>query len=166
MPPKKGGKKKKRNGGGKKGAMTKRTLETKGDSEEYAKVIKMHGDRRLNVLLPDNQQIMAIIPGKFRKRVWMNVEDILLVSKREYQENKVDILLKYTPDEIKQLYKLGEIPESFVDGFTTNDDCLEVLSDDEDELDTKNDIYPPSSSETDSGSGSDSEESNIDIDLI
>ena len=45
-----------------------------------------------------------------RKRVWINVGDIVLVSLREFQDNKADIIWKYTPDEARSLKAYGELP--------------------------------------------------------
>jgi Translation initiation factor 1A / IF-1 len=41
--------------------------------------------------------------------VWINVGDIILVSLRDYQDEKCDIIHKYTPDEARTLKKKGEV---------------------------------------------------------
>ena len=58
----------------------KRVLIYKEDMEEYAKIMKSLGDRRMSVILPDSTEMVANIPGKFRKRCWMSAGDIVLVS--------------------------------------------------------------------------------------
>ena len=85
MPPKKGGKKCKKGKNGKTAGepAEKRLLVMKEDMEEYAKILKPLGDRRMTVVLPDSSESMAIIPGRFRKRCWMLVGDLVLVSRRE-----------------------------------------------------------------------------------
>ncbi|CDI77080.1 eukaryotic translation initiation factor 1A, putative [Eimeria acervulina] len=45
-----------------------------------------------------------------RKRVWVNAGDIVLVSLREFQDNKGDVIAKYTPDEARALKSYGELP--------------------------------------------------------
>ena len=93
----------------------KRNLVFKTFQEEYAVITKKLGDRRMMVKMPDmGAEIMAIIPGRFRKRCWFDIGDLCLVSQREFQENKVDIVYKYTPDERRELCRLGEIPATFV----------------------------------------------------
>ena len=93
----------------------KRNLVFKTFQEEYAVITKKLGDRRMMVKMPDmGAEIMAIIPGRFRKRCWFDIGDLCLVSQREFQENKVDIVHKYTPDERRELCRLGEIPSTFV----------------------------------------------------
>ena len=44
----------------------------------------------------------------------MGTGDIILVSLREYQDDKGDVILKYTADEARQLKSVGELPESTV----------------------------------------------------
>ena len=87
----------------------------------------------MTVVLPDNSEILALIPGKFRKRCWMGVGDIVLVSRRDFQDGKVDIVHKYMPNEIQKLYKDGEIPDFFIDTNITNtEDCSIIIGDEND----------------------------------
>ena len=53
---------------------------------------------------------MCQIRGQMRKRVWINIGDIVLVSLREFQDSKADIIHKYTPDEARSLKAYGELP--------------------------------------------------------
>ena len=111
-------KKKKRgkNSKNKRGAVaTKRAIVFKDDMQEYVVMTKMLGDRRITVRLPDTSEKLAIIPGRFRKRCWMKAGDVLLASYREFQENKLDIVHKYTPEEARQLVGYKEIPPFFLD---------------------------------------------------
>lgn len=39
---------------------------------------------------------------------------MVLISVRDFQEGKVDIVLKYTPDEARSLKALGEISDNVV----------------------------------------------------
>lgn len=45
-------------------------------------------------------------------QVWMNVGDVILLSLRDFQDGRGDIILKYTADEARSLKSLGEIPEN------------------------------------------------------
>ena len=111
--PNKGGKKKKSKKGT--GEVLKRTLVFKDDMQEYAVITKMLGDRRLTVMLPDQTETLAIIPGRFRKRCWMRVGDIIVVSHRDFQDGKMDVCYKYNDDEVRQLARHFEIPQHFLD---------------------------------------------------
>lgn len=47
-----------------------------------------------------------------RKKVWINQGDIILLSLRDFQDNKGDVILKYTADEARTLKSYGELPEN------------------------------------------------------
>jgi len=72
----------------------------------------MLGDGRCEVYCFDRTTRMCLIRGTMRRRVWINVGDIVLVSLRDFQEGKADIVHKYTPDEARTLKQHGEIPET------------------------------------------------------
>ena len=114
-PKKKGGKKKSK--GNKEGVTHSRTLELKDELQEYAKILKLQGDRRIIVMLPDSSEVLAIIPGRFRKRVWMGPGDVIVVSHREFQDGKMDVIYKYHTEEIRSLHKMGEIPDFFTENI-------------------------------------------------
>ncbi len=44
--------------------------------------------------------------------MWINQGDIILVGLRDYQDAKADVILKYNPDEARNLKSYGELPES------------------------------------------------------
>ena len=105
--------------GGTTGHEKTRDMEFKQDMEEYAKVTSLMGDRKIGVRLPDGSESIGIIPGKFRKGrgkrqgVWISVDDVVLVSHRDFQVGKMDVIYKYTDGEIKNLIQYSEIPEIF-----------------------------------------------------
>ena len=73
--------------------------------QEYAQVTKLLGDRRILAKIlndkeesdeTDSNERLCIIPGKFRKKIWINKEDIILIGTREHLNgNKCDVLYKY-----------------------------------------------------------------------
>lgn len=74
--------------------------------------MKMLGNGRLEAIcLKDNQKRLCHIRGKLRKKVWINTTDVILIGLRDFQDDKADVILKYTPDEARQLKTKGEIPE-------------------------------------------------------
>jgi translation initiation factor 1A len=88
-------------------------LVLKTEQEEYALVTKLMGDCKVMVQLPDSTTVMARIPGKWRKKIIVKIGNIVLISKREYQASMVDIITQYTPVEVRELQKMGEIPATF-----------------------------------------------------
>jgi translation initiation factor 1A len=108
------GKKKKKRGKKKPREAVKRDLVFKTFQEDYAVITKKLGDRRMLVKTSDmTADIMAVIPGRFRKRCWFDIGDLCLISRREFQDAKVDIVHKYTVDERRALCQCGEIPQMF-----------------------------------------------------
>ncbi|KAL6721859.1 Translation initiation factor 1A [Lecanora helva] len=83
-------------------------------------VIKMLGNGRLEALCFDGEKRLAHIRGKLRKKmlipslhqVWINQGDIILLSLRDYQDEKGDVILKYSADEARSLKAYGELPET------------------------------------------------------
>lgn len=79
---------------------------------EYAQVLKMLGNGRLEAYCFDGSKRLAHIRGKLRKKVWINQGDIILLSLRDYQDEKGDVILKYSADEARSLKAYGELPDS------------------------------------------------------
>lgn len=88
----------------------KKELTFKNHGQEYAQIVKMLGNGRVQLMCFDGKTRLGIIRGALRKRVWMGVGDIILVGLRDFQDSKADILEKYTLDEARQLKGLGELP--------------------------------------------------------
>lgn len=99
----------------------KRELQFKEDGQEYGQVLRMLGNGRLEAHCFDGVRRLCHIRGKMRKRVWVNSGDIVLISLREFQDNKGDVIAKYTPDEARALKSYGELPANAkineTDGF-------------------------------------------------
>lgn len=72
----------------------------------------MLGNGRLEAQCMDGVRRLGNIRGKLRKKVWINQGDIILLSLRDYQDNKGDVILKYTADEARSLKAYGELPEN------------------------------------------------------
>ncbi|GFY48643.1 eukaryotic translation initiation factor 1A, X-chromosomal [Trichonephila inaurata madagascariensis] len=89
----------------------KRELVFREDGQVYAQVIKMLGDGRLDAMCFDGVKRLCHIRGKLRKKVWINQGDIILLGLRDFQDSKADVILKYNPDEARNLKAYGELPE-------------------------------------------------------
>lgn len=87
----------------------KRELEFKDDGQEYAYVIRMLGNGRCRVQCMDGVVRLAVIRGAMRKKVWIKLEDWVLVGIREYQDTKCDIIGKYSDEDVRNLKAYGEI---------------------------------------------------------
>jgi len=110
----KGGKNRRR---GKNETEEKRELQKKDFGQEYAQVVRMMGNGRLEAVCFDGKKRLCHIRGKMRKRVWVNQGDIVLIGLRDFQDEKADVIRKYNAEEARRLKKLGELRADWdVDG--------------------------------------------------
>lgn len=88
---------------------TNHELEFKDDGQDYAQVVKMVGNGRCQVRCTDGMTRLGVIRGAMRKKVWIKLEDWVLVGLREYQDDKCDIIGKYSDEDVRNLRAYGEI---------------------------------------------------------
>ena len=108
MPNKKGGKKFKK---GKKGNNISTTIIYKDPKEgqEYAQIKGVHGSRRYKVFCFDGIERLGIAAGNIRKtKILLN--DIVLISKWDFQDSKCSIVFKYDPEHVNKLKSSSEFP--------------------------------------------------------
>jgi len=114
---KKGGKNKKK-GKRNRASVQHQKLITRTEDQQYGVITKMLGDCRVNVkFINDSDRLvetMGIIRGKLRKRVWMNVGNVVLLAERDY-DKKVDIIDKYSDDNVRKLKRMGELHKLLLD---------------------------------------------------
>lgn len=104
--PKRGGR------GGRQNIGSNRELVFKVEGEtDYAQVVKNLGNKRLEtIVFSSGRTIQCKIRGSLR--TWISIGDIVLVGMRDFQEEKGDIVWKYSTEEARKLKKSGEIPTS------------------------------------------------------
>jgi len=153
MPNTKGGKKHKRN---KNQQQESKNLRLKEPGQEYAQIKKCKGNCRFDVICFDGKERMAIMCGKMRKRRFVNVNDIVLVSLREWQDSICDIIDNYDENLTRKLKDKGLVPKSInidVDTQYSSDDDDNmgfVFSTDIPDSDEEEHIKSSSSSDEDS----------------
>ena len=129
MPNKKGGKKFKK---GKKQSYNDKKLIYKNPKEdqEYGKVIGTLGNGRFQIECFDGKSRLGILAGNMRKRVWVNNDDIVLISRWEFltDSDKCSIVHKYDSDEVSKLQKENEFPKNIKfeseNNFDISDDMI------------------------------------------
>tara|TARA_B100001758_G_C18392958_1_gene604071 strand:+ start:219 stop:743 length:525 start_codon:yes stop_codon:yes gene_type:complete len=135
------------------------------DTEEYAYVIKMLGNCRVNLVTNSGNNTIGIIRGtlrKFNNRVLIEKGDIVVVSKRGFQDNKVDIVHKYNREQVTILIsenKLSNTLQSYYANntlFDTEQQNIEFTNKDTDGMFNNTELINQSSN-TDSDSDSDSD---------
>ena len=104
----------------------KRDLEFKEEGQEYAQVLRLLGNGRVECNCMDGKKRMCTIRGAMRKRVWINTGDIVLVGLRDFGDDyKCDIIMKYFDEEAIELQELGELPANIqiaVGGYGLSDE--------------------------------------------
>lgn len=80
--------------------------------QEYAQVQRLLGNCRCEVQCFDGLIRLGHIRGNMRKKVWIKAGDLVLVSLREYENSKCDIIYLYKPNEARTLKSYGEIPDN------------------------------------------------------
>ena len=103
------------------------------DGQEYAIVKDLLGNGRLNVLCEDNKIRMARIRGSMRhysKKKLIEKGDLIIISKRDFEEGKVDVCHKYNYDESCKLIKDKNFPQFIAKAWKTNE--YQKYEDDED----------------------------------
>jgi translation initiation factor 1A len=114
-------------------------------SQEYAIVEKRLGGQFLLVKCSDGKSRKCFIRGKFRKRVWMNAGDLLLISLREelLDEGKCDVMYKYNPYEINYLQSRGKLDSLKTDEDVWNSVSFGETLDDDNYIDADSDEDDP-----------------------
>lgn len=113
------------------------------DGQRYAIIIKLLGGCHFKVVYVSEDNIdtcyekIGVLCGSMRKKVFVNLHDLVLISERDFQSDKVDIIHKYQPSEVSSLKKYKELEgmenllKCSVNDESGDDDNL--IFDDEDE---------------------------------
>jgi len=78
----------------------------KGD-EFIGIVEKRLGGSRMNIRSVKGEDILARVPGRAKKYLWIREGDIVLLQPWELDKKKADLIYKYKYNEIKALEKKG-----------------------------------------------------------
>ena len=70
------------------------------------------GASRLTALCEDGKIRMVRIGGRFKKKMWVRVNDYVIVKKWAVQsDKKSDLVYRYTKTQVEHLRRKGLIPE-------------------------------------------------------
>ena len=86
------------------------------EDQYFAKVTKILGSGKIscNYYIPqlnlktnnidwEIKESMGIIRGKMMRRIWINLDDIILVTERDFDKNKVDVIEKFNQSQLSYL---------------------------------------------------------------
>lgn len=111
-----------------------RELIYRDNEQSYGRIVGTLGDSRFQCECFElGLNLIAHVRGSFKRKIWMGIGDIVLISFRDFDKTKCDIIHKYTFEEAIMLKTLEEIPSRInlyatkldIDGendnFVTND---------------------------------------------
>ena len=99
----------------KKNPVKDRELIFREGDQSYARIIKQLGDGRFECQVFDSNSDLKVIGkicGSMRKRIWIQIGNIVLVSGRSFDSSNCDIIHKYTDEEAQSLKDYDEIPSN------------------------------------------------------
>ncbi len=149
--------------------------------EEYGLVKKLLGNCRVNLITNSGDEVVGVIRGnmrKYNKRVLIEKGDIVVVSKREFQSNKVDIVHKISLDKYPDILNGDNISNTLKNEYynssytsSTNDKDNHInfggsTSDDSDEESYNKVRFLNIEDNSSNSSNSSDSEKNVDIDNI
>ena len=78
------------------------------DGEMFAFIIQMLGHDRVRVRCEDGEIRIGRIIGKFKKRIWLRIGDLVLIVPWDFQsDQKCDVVWRYRNNEIDWLQRNG-----------------------------------------------------------
>ena len=91
------------------------------DGQEYAVVTKLLGNSRVSALFYDRdlkreREINCVLrPGLKKKRQWAKMGSIILISLRDFEKDKADVLHVYNDEETKKLKRKNLLDSKLLD---------------------------------------------------
>ena len=80
--------------------------------QQFAVVIEMSGGSRMKAMCEDGKTRMVRIGGRFKKRMWVRENDLILIKPWPIQGNeKADLVHRYLPTERNWVVKRDILPE-------------------------------------------------------
>lgn len=83
------------------------------DTEVFGRVTNMLGANRVLVVCADSEERTCRIPGRMQKKVWIREDDLVVVEPWEWQDEKADVVHRYTKKEADKIRDAG-----LLDGFS------------------------------------------------
>ncbi len=78
--------------------------------EMYGIAEQLLGAYKIRVICEDGKSRLGRIPGKIKKRMWIREGDLLIVKPWDFQDEKADIVYRYTRTEASYLSRKKMLP--------------------------------------------------------
>ena len=83
--------------------------------EQFAVIREAVGGSRFMVLCADGKTRLMRVGGKFKKRIWVRPNDIVIINPWVVQtDKKCDLVYRYLPPERNWLIRMNKIPEELI----------------------------------------------------
>ncbi len=79
--------------------------------EIFAIAEQLLGASKIRVVCADGKTRLGRIPGKLRRRMWIREGDLLIVVPWDFQDEKADVVWRYTKTQSTYLSRQGRIPK-------------------------------------------------------
>ena len=79
--------------------------------ELFAIAERLMGGSRMNVICADGKARMARIPGRMKRRARVRAGDLLIIIPWDIQDDKADVVYRYTKTQSKILSRRNFLPE-------------------------------------------------------
>ncbi|HWH07918.1 MAG TPA: translation initiation factor eIF-1A [Candidatus Thermoplasmatota archaeon] len=83
----------------------------KKEGELFGIADQLVGGSRLNVMCEDGISRLARIPGKMKRRMWIREGDLVIIKPWEFQQDKADVVWRYTKTQAEYLSRREMIPK-------------------------------------------------------
>ena len=103
-------KKKHGKGGDRSNEYVRVKLPNKRNKEIFGVVEQALGGGHLRILSQDGKMRLGRIRGKLKKRMWMREGDLVIIRPWEIQDDKADVLYRYTRIQAQNLMRRGLVP--------------------------------------------------------
>ncbi|NHV99488.1 MAG: translation initiation factor eIF-1A [Thaumarchaeota archaeon] len=90
------------------------TLVTPGEGQLFGRVEGLSGSNWATVLCSDGKIRQCRLRGKLRRKIWIKLNDIVLVEPWSFQPDRGEILHRYTIGQIDYLIKNGFLSKELV----------------------------------------------------
>ena len=76
-------------------------------NEKIGLIVQRYGGNRMEIHSTDGKTRNCRVPGRFRRHLWLRPKDFVLITPWVDDDEKGDIIYKYSGGEISQLRKRG-----------------------------------------------------------
>ena len=92
-------------------AVNRYRMPDKRHRELFAIADQLMGASKLRVMCEDGKSRMARIPGKMKRRMWIKPGDLVIVKPWDFQNDKADVVWRYTKTQAEYLSRKDMIPK-------------------------------------------------------